>query len=66
MRSAKSIADEIARDLFTAGDGRRAERLVMEWDGKQDGTKWAERPVAALVRRVLLAARRHPRRRARS
>lgn len=50
------LAQSIADDLFTGGDGREASRLVLEVCRKLDGSGWGKQPVANLIERHLRAS----------
>lgn len=50
----RRIANVVAAQLFTDGQGGTAKRLVMEYDSELHGrTGWSQQPVADQVERVL-------------
>jgi hypothetical protein len=49
------IARKISENLFKDGFGRKATRLVMEYDNKKiDGTGWCEDAVKDIIQKHLL------------
>lgn len=49
----KALAQKIAKDLFTDGMGRHAQRLVMEIEGVTNGSGWSEAAVANVIKKHL-------------
>jgi hypothetical protein len=47
------LAKRIARSLFTDGEGRKATRLLFEFEGDTDGTGWIESAAANQILNVL-------------
>lgn len=48
-----ALANKIARDIFTNGAKKRANRLVLELPGGRNGGGWCEMAVADLIDRHL-------------
>jgi len=52
----RQVAEQIAADLFTNGDGEKAQRLVSELSDGRDGGGWCE---SAVVDRVAMLLDKH-------
>ncbi len=55
-RQIKKLANRIARDVFTSGNGKRADRLVLAVSVGRDLGGWGERPLAGRIRKLLVAS----------
>lgn len=53
----ETLVKEIAEDIFTDGNGRKATRLILEYDGKTDNTGRNQISVEGVIRQHL---NRHP------
>lgn len=49
----EDLIKKIAEDIFTDGNGRKATRLIMEFDGKTDGTGRNQISVEGVIRKHL-------------
>lgn len=47
------LIDEIAKDIFTDGQGREADRLILEFNGKTDNTGRNQVSIARIIKKHL-------------
>jgi hypothetical protein len=50
----RTLAEEIARRLFTNGADQKAQRLVLEMPNGGNGGGWSEKPMADYIERILV------------